>query len=108
MMAQSDIAIAGAADGPLRKWRGVAGRALLPALAYLGAALILLLLGSVLFRSLSLFQSVRGRAEIAQLFGDADYYRMLLNTFYFAFIATVTALSFGVPIAWLTERTDLP
>lgn len=108
MTAQSDIVITGADGGPLRKWRGLAGRALLPALACLGAALILLLLGSVVFRSLSLFQSVRGRAEIVELFGGADYYRMLLNTFYFAFIATMTALSFGVPIAWLTERTDLP
>lgn len=105
MMAPSDIASTRADGGAFHKWLG---RALIPAVAYLGAALILLLLGSVIFRSLSLLQSVRGRAEIAELFGGADYYWMLLSTFYFAAVTTATALFFGVPIAWLTERTDLP
>jgi iron(III) transport system permease protein len=42
------------------------------------------------------------------LYTNPFVYKTLLNTFVFAFWAVVFALIFGVPIAWLVERTDLP
>ena len=41
-------------------------------------------------------------------FLDPFTYRVLVNTFYFAFVTLVVALAFGLPAAWLVERTDLP
>jgi iron(III) transport system permease protein len=43
-----------------------------------------------------------------RVWADPFAYRALVNTFGYAFFALVTALAVGVPIAWLTERTDLP
>src|ERR1051325_9293921 len=42
------------------------------------------------------------------LFSDPFSYRTLFNTAIFCSIATLTALSFGVPAAWIVERTTLP
>ena len=42
------------------------------------------------------------------LYGNPFVYKTLLNTFIFAFWSVGFALFFGVPIAWLVERTDLP
>ena len=42
-----------------------------------------------------------------QLYGNAFTYRTLLNTAVFSLVATGVALFFGVPSAWLVERTDL-
>lgn len=39
---------------------------------------------------------------------DGFAYKSLLNTFGFAGLSLLTALVFGVPIAWLAERSDLP
>jgi iron(III) transport system permease protein len=41
------------------------------------------------------------------VFGDPFIYRVLLNTLGVALITLVVALAFGVPAAWLVERTDL-
>ncbi len=41
-------------------------------------------------------------------FLDPFTYRVLVNTFYFAFVTLVVALAFGLPAAWLVERTDFP
>ena len=42
------------------------------------------------------------------LFSDPFSYRTLLNTGIFSFVTVLTALLFGVPAAWIVERTDLP
>jgi len=42
------------------------------------------------------------------LYTDRFAYLAFLNTLGFASIALVVALLFGLPIAWLVERTDLP
>jgi iron(III) transport system permease protein len=41
------------------------------------------------------------------VFGDPFIYRVLFNTLGVALITLVVALAFGVPAAWLVERTDL-
>jgi iron(III) transport system permease protein len=40
--------------------------------------------------------------------GSAFTYQVLLNTLAFSTIALVVALGFGLPLAWLAERTDMP
>lgn len=41
------------------------------------------------------------------VFSDARTYSVLLNTLEFSFVSLVIALGFGLPAAWLVERTDL-
>ena len=42
------------------------------------------------------------------LFSDPFSYRTLFNTTVFSAVAVLTALFFGVPSAWIVERTNLP
>jgi iron(III) transport system permease protein len=44
--------------------------------------------------------------NFVDVFTDARTYTVLVNTVAFAFIALVVALAFGIPAAWLAERTD--
>lgn len=44
--------------------------------------------------------------NFVEVFSDPRTYTVLLNTFAFAFVALVIALAFGIPIAWIAERTD--
>jgi iron(III) transport system permease protein len=46
--------------------------------------------------------------HFAEVFGNPFILRVLANTFQFAIIALVVGFVFGVPAAWLVERTDLP
>jgi iron(III) transport system permease protein len=43
-----------------------------------------------------------------RVFGDPYLYGILANTLGVALITLLVALAFGVPAAWLVERTDLP
>ncbi len=43
-----------------------------------------------------------------EVFGDPFTYDVLFNTLWFAVVSLIVALFFGLPIAWLAERTDLP
>src|SRR5712671_4378636 len=45
-------------------------------------------------------------ANFVEVFSDARTYSVLLDTFTFAFVSLVVALAFGIPAAWLAERTD--
>jgi iron(III) transport system permease protein len=42
------------------------------------------------------------------VFTDSFVYEVLLNTLGFSIVTLVVALFFGLPTAWLAERTDLP
>jgi iron(III) transport system permease protein len=42
------------------------------------------------------------------VYADGFTYRSLGNTFVFAVVTVAVAFLFGLPIAWLAERTDLP
>ncbi len=44
--------------------------------------------------------------NFAEVFTDPRTYTVLLNTVAFAFISLAVALAFGIPAAWLAERTD--
>src|SRR6185369_10924247 len=44
--------------------------------------------------------------NFVEVFSDARTYSVLLDTLAFAFVSLVVALAFGIPAAWLAERTD--
>src|SRR5215216_1750157 len=44
--------------------------------------------------------------NFVEVFSDQRTYRVLIDTFAFAFISLAIALVFGMPIAWIAERTD--
>ena len=47
-------------------------------------------------------------ANYPEIFLNPFTYRVLLNTFGFSVVVLIVSLGFGVPTAWLVERTDLP
>ena len=47
-------------------------------------------------------------ATSSRCFSDARTYSVLLDTFAFALVSLAVALAFGIPAAWLAERTDFP
>ncbi len=81
------------------------GISLVPAAAIVGLLLI------------PIWVSVRVESEAGVSFGLRAYYallsdpfsyRTLFNTTVFSAVTVLTALLFGVPAAWIVERTDLP
>jgi iron(III) transport system permease protein len=44
--------------------------------------------------------------NFVEVFSDARTYSVLVDTFAFAFVSLAVALAFGIPAAWLAERTD--
>ncbi len=52
--------------------------------------------------------AITSLANYADVFLDPFTYRVIANTFAFSLVAMVVALAFGLPIAWLMERTDFP
>jgi iron(III) transport system permease protein len=47
-------------------------------------------------------------ANYLEIIEDGHTWSVILNTLAFSTISTIVALVFGVPAAWLAERTDLP
>jgi iron(III) transport system permease protein len=77
------------------------------------SAVVLCLLGMVLW--LSWTDGSPGGADLTytagnfvEVFSDPRTFRVLLDTVDFSLIALAVALAFGVPVAWLAERTDFP
>src|SRR5580704_16449650 len=77
------------------------------------SAVVLCLLGAVLW--LSLTDGSPGDPDLTytahnfvEVFSDPRTFAVLRDTIAFAFIALVVALAFGIPAAWLAERTDFP
>lgn len=77
------------------------------------SAIILVLLAIVLW--LGFFEGSPGDPDIrytlgnyAEVFLDSRTYEVLLNTVGFSLSSLLFALIFGIPAAWLVERTDFP
>ena len=77
------------------------------------SAVVLCLLGMVLW--LSWTNGSPGDADLTytaqnfvEVFSDRRTLTVLIDTITFSLIALVVALAFGVPAAWLAERTDFP
>lgn len=79
------------------------GIALVPALL-----IVALVLGSVWigFRT-DILSSTLTIAHYVELYSDPFAYRAFLNSIGFSLSTLIVAFVFGVPIAWLTERTDI-
>src|SRR5262245_43807354 len=45
-------------------------------------------------------------SNFVEVFSDARTYSVLVDTFAFAFVSLAVSLAFGIPAAWLAERTD--
>lgn len=67
---------------------------------------LLVLTASIGFRESAVNAAFTGRHYI-ELYTDSLAYTALLNTIGFALVTLAVALLFGIPIAWLVERTDL-
>jgi iron(III) transport system permease protein len=87
-------------------------RLVLFSLAALLPALIVFLLGITFW--ISFVEGIPGSeiaytlAHYVAVYQDPFTYNALLNTLGFALTTVAVALTFGLPIAWLTERTDMP
>lgn len=79
------------------------GLALIPALL-----IVALVLGSVWisFRT-DILSTTLTIAHYVELYSDPFAYRAFLNSLGFSLCTLIVAFFFGVPIAWLTERTDI-
>lgn len=82
-------------------------------LALFGCALIIALVATVVW--MGFFEGLPGDEDRAftlsqynTVFFDADTYVMLWNTVQFSVISCIVACAFGIPAAWLVERTNLP
>jgi iron(III) transport system permease protein len=53
-------------------------------------------------------ESAYSLMHFRDVFSDPVAYRALLNTFGFSAVTLLVAFVFGLPAAWLAERTDLP
>lgn len=88
------------------------GRPLLLAIASAPLILVLSLLVTIIWVSFQpdITKNIFGVFTVRHyraLFGDPSIYGPMVNTIGFTFVTVVTALAFGVPAAWLVERTDL-
>ena len=68
---------------------------------------LLVLILTIAFQD-PLDSSIYTLQNFRDLYLDSFVYKTLLNTGGFTIVATLTALFFAIPIAWLAERTDLP
>jgi iron(III) transport system permease protein len=74
---------------------------------------ILAILGAVLWLSVRVGDpgdpdAVYSLANFAGVFADPFTYRVIANTVGFSLVTLAVAFLFGIPAAWLAERTDLP
>jgi iron(III) transport system permease protein len=71
------------------------------------------LIGTILWLSLrgdsaSAAESLYTLSHYRDVLANPFVYRVLVNTFLYSGVAVSIAMIFGIPIAWLVERTDLP
>ena len=85
-------------------WRGRFPIILVSGLALAAIVVLLLTTVDISFRTQDGFYTLE---NFRALYSEPFAYKSLLNTLYFAAVTTLTALFFGVPMAWLAERTDL-
>jgi iron(III) transport system permease protein len=85
-------------------WRGRIPIIMLGGLALAAILVLLLITVDIAFRTQEGFYTLN---NFRTLYSEPFAYKSLLNTLGFATVAVLTALFFGVPIAWLAERTDL-
>lgn len=88
-------------------------RALLLVPAFIVAVIVVGLLTFVLILSLShadrgTITGFAGLANFAALIADPSATKTVVNTVFFAAVSVLVSFLFGLPLAWLAERTALP
>ena len=78
-----------------------------------GCALIVVLVATIVW--MGFFEGLPGDedreltlSQYRSVFFDSDTYLVLWNTVRFSVVSIIFACGFGIPAAWLVERTDLP
>jgi len=101
------------AENAVKPRRREGAAALMVTLSILACLLIAALLGVAIW--LSFAEGSPGDyhlgytlAHYQEIFLSPFTYRVIGNTALFSAIALIVALAFGLPLAWLVERTDLP
>src|SRR5215469_14536878 len=112
-MASSQAEMAGIATGAARRtridiWPGAFFAAVIAASIVILALLAIVIALSFRSGSLGASDAAWSFANYPAIFLDSFTYRVLANTIGFAVTSLLVALLFGVPIAWLVERSDLP
>jgi iron(III) transport system permease protein len=112
-MASSQAEIADIATGASRRtridiWPGTFFAAVIAASIIILALLVIIIALSFRTGSLGAADAAWSFANYPTIFLDSFTYRVLANTIGFALTTLLVALFFGVPIAWLVERSDLP
>ena len=112
-MASSQVEIGGVATSETSRtrfdiWPGAFFAAVIAASIVILALLAIVIALSFRIGSLGASDAAWSFANYPAIFLDNFTYRVLGNTIGFALTTLVVALFFGVPIAWLVERSDLP
>jgi iron(III) transport system permease protein len=89
-------------------WPGAFFAAVVAASIVILALLAIVIALSFRSGSLGAADAAWSLANYPAIFLDPFTYRVLANTIGFALTSLLVALFFGVPIAWLVERSDLP
>jgi iron(III) transport system permease protein len=89
-------------------WPGAFFAAVIAASIVILALLAIVIALSFRTGSLGAADAAWSFANYPTIFLDSFTYRVLANTIGFALTTLLVALFFGVPIAWLVERSDLP
>jgi len=107
----ADAAPVGPSWRTILQWLGGERTALFAAAAIVPACvigLVAIVFWSSFVDSLPSGQVIYTFDHYVSVYADGFTYRALANTLVFAVVTVVIAFLFGVPIAWLAERTDLP
>jgi len=77
------------------------------------SSIILFVLATVFWLSVQVHEpgaavAFRSLKNYSDVFTDPFTYRVLVNTLVFSTVALLVSMAFGLPAAWLVERTDLP
>jgi len=104
----ADIATSAARRARIDVWPGAFFAAVIAASIIILALLAIVIALSFRIGSLGASDAAWSFANYPAIFLDSFTYRVLGNTIGFALTTLLVALGFGVPIAWLVERSDLP
>ena len=103
-----DVATRPATRARFDLWPGAFFAAVIAASIVILALLAIVIALSFRTGSLGAADAAWSFANYPVIFLDSFTYRVLGNTIGFALTSLLVALFFGVPIAWLVERSDLP
>jgi iron(III) transport system permease protein len=99
-------------DRAAKSWSAIiGGNSIAVFLAWLVCVVIVMLTGLILWMSFSTglpFESSFSLANYAEVFGSGQFWEVVLNTVWVGLGTVGIAIFFGIPLAWLLNRTDIP